>query len=148
MIHTRPFAYADTDQLHRMIWDLARYHDDAPSVTKETLLRDITGAAPRARVLVADDGRALCGYAALVPQVSLQWGQRGVELHHLRVDPDWRRRGVGRALIDAAIDAARADGAETLSVGTHPDNSAAQAYYLALGFSARPSRGPKFRLAL
>lgn len=148
MTHIRPFAYADTDHLHRMVCDLAHYHDDAPSVTRETLLRDITGAAPRARVLVAEDGGALCGYAALVPLVALQWGQRAAELHHLWVEPDWRRRGVGKALIDAAIDAARADGAKTLSVGTHPDNCAAQAYYLALGFSARPSRGPKFRLAL
>lgn len=148
MIRTRPFAYADLPVLHRMICDLARHHGDTPSITREALLRDITGSAPRARVLVAETGGTLAGYAALVPLIQLQWGRRVIDLHNLWVEPDWRRRGVGKALIDAAIEAARADEATVLNVGTHPDNSAAQAYYLALGFSQRPSRGPRFRLAL
>ena len=35
-----------------------------------------------------------------------------------------------------------------MSVGTHPDNSSAQAVYLACGFERRDSTHPKFHIAL
>ena len=149
MTRIRPFAYADLPVLHRMVHDLAYHHGDTPNVTLDDLLRDITGTTPRARVLVAEsDAGALCGYAALGPLVQLQWGRRGYDLHNLWVEPDWRGCGVGSALIAAAVEAARADQAATLNVGTHPDNTAAQDYYLARGFHERPRSGRRFCLPL
>jgi [ribosomal protein S18]-alanine N-acetyltransferase len=45
-----------------------------------------------------------------------------------------RRRGVGRALMQAAMAQAEADGAETMSLEVAADNEAALALYRGLGF--------------
>jgi ribosomal protein S18 acetylase RimI-like enzyme len=54
-------------------------------------------------------------------------------LYELSVDPAERRRGVGKALVGALHDLARARGCYGMWVGTEPDNAAAIATYLAAG---------------
>ena len=50
-------------------------------------------------------------------------------LNDLYVDADARRHGVAQALLDAAADFARDDGAIRLELETTPDNRTAQALY-------------------
>jgi GNAT superfamily N-acetyltransferase len=52
-------------------------------------------------------------------------------LRHLYVDPEWRRNGVGRAIVGAVIDLARLH-FDVLRLRT--DNPAAAAFYVSLGF--------------
>jgi N-acetylglutamate synthase-like GNAT family acetyltransferase len=52
------------------------------------------------------------------------------ELQELMVAPEWRRRGIGRRLVAAVVERARAAGAVEVTVPTRR----AVAYYLALGF--------------
>ncbi len=47
----------------------------------------------------------------------------------------WRGRGVGSALLAAAIEKARADGLHKLSLGVFPHNDAALALYRKFGFA-------------
>lgn len=47
------------------------------------------------------------------------------------VDPAWRGRGVGRALVDAAVQAARAQGVQELYLLT----TTAEAFFSAIGFT-------------
>ena len=82
------------------------------------------------RLLVAReyDGGSIAGFVAgRVRRVCLH-------IEGLAVDRAWRRRGIGRALVRAAIARARAEGlaAVTLHVGTR--NAAAIALYRAEGF--------------
>lgn len=56
------------------------------------------------------------------------------EILTLAVLPDARRRGVGRRLVDVALAAAAAKGAETLFLEVARANEAAQALYATLGF--------------
>jgi GNAT superfamily N-acetyltransferase len=56
------------------------------------------------------------------------------EVRRLWVDPDWRRRGVGRALMDALEEAAHALGAETLRLATGDRQPEAVALYDATGW--------------
>jgi ribosomal-protein-alanine N-acetyltransferase len=56
------------------------------------------------------------------------------EVLSLAVGEAWRGRGVGRGLLDAAIDRARAAGATVAFLEVAEDNPAAQGLYRKLGF--------------
>jgi ribosomal protein S18 acetylase RimI-like enzyme len=58
-------------------------------------------------------------------------------LAELYVAPPSRRHGLGRALMTAAIDHARARGADYMELGTGEDDVAARALYESLGFDNR-----------
>ena len=144
----RTVRRADLPGLLDMVQALARHHGDDPIATVDTLDRDLLGRDRIARGLVARAGPELLGYAILVPLLRVQYGQRGLDLHHLFVHGPARGKGVGRALINAARHSARAAGASTLSVGTHPDNLAAAQVYLACGFTPVPLSGSRFTVGI
>lgn len=58
-------------------------------------------------------------------------------LAELYVVPSQRRRGLGRALLDAAIADARQRGADRLELAASDDNSPARALYESRGFTNR-----------
>ena len=55
-------------------------------------------------------------------------------LAELYVVPGRRGQGLGRALMEAAIEVARAEGADHMDLGTGEDDTAARALYESLGF--------------
>jgi ribosomal protein S18 acetylase RimI-like enzyme len=61
-------------------------------------------------------------------------------LAELYVVPDRRGRGLGRALMQAAIEHARARGADHMDLGTGETDVAARALYESLGFSNREGK--------
>jgi GNAT superfamily N-acetyltransferase len=65
-------------------------------------------------------------------------------LEELYVVPNRRSQGLGRALLEAAIELARREGAVRMELGTSEDDVAARALYERLGFSNREggSGGP------
>ncbi|MCW2935917.1 MAG: putative acetyltransferase [Actinomycetia bacterium] len=63
---------------------------------------------------------------------------REAEVRALAVAPQAQGQGVGRALMLAVIDRARAAGARRLLLSTQPTMKAAQALYLSLGFARLP----------
>ncbi|MDR3519249.1 MAG: GNAT family N-acetyltransferase [Azospirillaceae bacterium] len=56
-------------------------------------------------------------------------------LEKLAVDPAWRHRGLGRALVAEAMTLARAAGARHVRLGIIDGHHALQSWYQALGFS-------------
>ena len=64
--------------------------------------------------------------------------RREAEVRALAVAPQAQGQGVGRALMLAVIDQARAAGARRLLLSTQPTMKAAQALYLSLGFARLP----------
>ncbi len=137
----RAVAPSDLPALLELVEALTRHHGDAPKVTLDSLRRDFFGREPWFRVLVADMGGGVAGYAALLPRARLGFGQRGLDLHHLFVAERFRRRGIGAALVAAAVELARESDCEYMIVGAHPDNAAAQAYYPRLGFQHATDAG-------
>jgi len=61
-------------------------------------------------------------------------------LEELYVVPDRRGEGLGRALMEAAIELARRRGATRMDLGTSEDDTAARGLYESLGFSNREGR--------
>lgn len=66
----------------------------------------------------------------------------GLECHlaELYVVPELRGRGIGRTLLDAAIELARERGADHMDLGTSVDDRAARALYESAGFTNREGR--------
>lgn len=137
----------DIPALVAMIGQLAAHHGDRASTDAETLLRDAFATPPWIEILVAQAPVGLIGYTVLCPLYRAQFGQRGLDMHHLFIAEHWRGKGVGRALIAAMLARARAQGCAYVKVGTHPDNFAAQEFYRARGFQLA-SPGPPFGLSL
>ncbi|PTX02320.1 GNAT family N-acetyltransferase [Pararhodobacter aggregans] len=125
----RPATPDDLDRLLAMVHALAAHHGDPAACTREALERDVFGPGAFLSVLIAEGG-----YTALYPVAQLHWGVRGMEMHHLFVDPTRRSSGLGKALVEAAIAQTRAQGGRFLALGTHPGNDKARAFYTALGF--------------
>lgn len=83
---------------------------------------------PGAVYAAAESGGRTVGYG----------GMRGAAgefyVDNIAVDPEYRRKGTGRALMDYLIKAARAAGGEFLSLEVRPSNAPAVALYESLGF--------------
>lgn len=63
-----------------------------------------------------------------------------VEIHSLAVSPDWRRRGLGSRLLEAALSAAAAGGARHAFLEVRESNLAARQFYAARGFMEQRRR--------
>jgi ribosomal protein S18 acetylase RimI-like enzyme len=78
-------------------------------------------------VFVSERNGAIVGFAALLPRLD-----GDVELDALFVDPDFRRCGVGRSLVDHCVQIVRAQGSAALCVIGNPH---AYEFYSACGFN-------------
>ena len=139
---------ADAARIVEMVGALAAHHGDASTLTADDLTRDAFGRRPWIHVLVADTGAALAGYAVLYGLVQLQFGARGMEMHHLFTEAGFRGRGVGCSLVDACKIEAISHACRYLAVSTDPDNRDAQAFYEARGFERRRANHSRFVIRL
>lgn len=80
-------------------------------------------------ILFARLAGRLAGTGALLPR-----GEGVMELAKMAVDPVFRRRGVGRTLTRALVEAARQQGAHEVILATSPQLKPAVALYESLGF--------------
>ena len=87
---------------------------------------------PEHRFVAELDGR-VAGWVALTPY-SRRAVYRGVADLSVYVAEWARGRGVGRALLEAVIESARAGGLWTLQAGVFPENIASLALHRAVGF--------------
>lgn len=123
--------------------------EDMPSVAalEETCFTDPWSANALAShmagagglLLVATDGQAVLGYisARLLPPES--------EIYRVAVDPAHRRRGIGEALLSAALDAARAQGVTHTFLDVRASNAPAIALYEKCGFTRLSRRRGYYR---
>jgi ribosomal protein S18 acetylase RimI-like enzyme len=77
------------------------------------------------------------GFAQLRFRPSLHTGALDAYLEELYVAPERRGRGLGRALLEAAMDHARERGAAHIDLTTSEDDVAARALYESAGFTNR-----------
>ena len=123
---------ADAELLGRLLHDFnSDYEDVTPGATK---LAELAGEETVA-LLSGEDG-----FAVLRFRPSLYSDALECYLAELYVVPTRRGQGLGRELMDAAIELARARGADYMDLVTSEDDVAARALYERSGFSNREGR--------
>lgn len=98
-------------------------------------------------VLVAEVDRAVVGYVHLGQSIPIPSHWHVLDVKGLAVDPAWRRRGVGRRLLQEAAEVARRRGARKLSLRVLEPNAAARGLYHACGFVVEGVLREEFLLA-
>lgn len=93
------------------------------------------GDDPRSRALVATVDGEVAGLAVLTSTTYAPlFDQSAVHVHYLHVREGFRRRGVGRGLLAAAVTVADEVGAEHVITSVQPQLRDTQRFYARLGF--------------
>lgn len=134
--HVRSAGTDEADAIGQLLYDFNREFDEpapVPSVLAERMRQLLEGGDTL--VLLAGDGPD--GLAVLRFRAAI-WSP-GLEcyLAELYVTPARRGRGLGRALMDAALREARDRGADTMDIGVDEPDHVARHLYETLGFTNR-----------
>ncbi len=94
---------ADVPTIARLIRALAEYERLAHAVVlrEEDLREHLFGPRPYAEVFLAEDSGRVVGFALFFWNYSTFRGQPGIYLEDLFVEPEWRGKGHGKALLEA-----------------------------------------------
>ena len=133
-ILVQPAGVAQLDALAQLFDQYRQFYQQPADLAAARRFLAARMAAGDAHALLGFvDGVAL-GFTQLYPIHSSVSMRRAFVLNDLYVAPAARRRGLARALIEAAVEHARAEGAVWLRLETALDNHAAQALYEQLGW--------------
>jgi len=83
----------------------------------------------------------------VVGMIHIEASRHGFGEFGMLVDRGWRGRGVGSALVQAAVDRARGQGLHKLCLEVFPHNTAAIALYRKCGFTEEGRRVKQYRRA-
>jgi GNAT superfamily N-acetyltransferase len=129
----------DLDELTALVagfrdwWDRTEPGDEAIRATLPLLLDD-----PQAEFLLARDGQGRAvGFCQLRYRLSVWTGADDCWLEDLYVLDSAQGDGHGRALVEAAIESARARGCRRMELDVNEQNEAL-GFYRRLGFTAEP----------
>ena len=148
-LHTRPADPGDGPRLYRLdhdSWSTVSEVSErsAPPGPDSTLFDE-----DRHRMqdyLVAELDGQVVGYVRLVPPTQLPSNAHIRQISGLAVDPSARRRGVGAALVAAAVEQARRVGARRVTLRVLGHNTAARRLYQAAGFTVEGTVPEEFCL--
>lgn len=130
---TRRAERADAEDVGRLLHDFnSEYDDYTPGA--EAMGRRIGQLLESGDVTVLLGGDGPDGLAVLRFRPSLWSETLDCYLEELYVVPDRRGQGIGEALMSAAIETARAEGAAHIDLGTAETDTAARALYEKMGF--------------
>lgn len=113
---------------------LNRHEALAPhAFTPAVIRRDAFGRRRAFRVLIAEGAAGVVGYASFVVGYNTDIAAPALWMHDLFVLPQWRRRGVGHALVTAVAREAVRRGYRCLEWGVRGTNLRAIRFYRRLG---------------
>jgi ribosomal protein S18 acetylase RimI-like enzyme len=110
---------------------------DEPSPGVETLAERYRELIRKREMIVLLVGDGPDGFAQLRFRPTVYSSGLYVYLEELYVVPSRRGQGLGRGLLEATMDTARADGADHIELGTSETDTAARALYESAGFTNR-----------
>jgi ribosomal protein S18 acetylase RimI-like enzyme len=135
----RRASVEDAGVIGRLLHDFnAEYDDPTPGPAK--LAKRIEQLIGGGDTVVLLGGSGPDGVAVLRFRPSLWSEALECYLAELYVVPARRGHGLGRALMNVAIELARAEGADYMDLGTADTDVAARALYESLGFSNREGK--------
>jgi ribosomal protein S18 acetylase RimI-like enzyme len=129
----------DSEVIGRLLHDFnVEFSEPTPEpVQLAQRIRELLGEG---QTVVLLGGRGSHGLAVLRFRPAIWTQALECYLAELYVVPCQRRRGLGRALLQAAMTAARSRGADHMDLGTSDSDVAARALYESLGFSNREGK--------
>jgi ribosomal protein S18 acetylase RimI-like enzyme len=139
----RRAGVADAPEVARLLHDFNTEFGDptpGPGALTDRLRELLEGEA----ITVLLVGERPDGFALLRFRPSLWNASLDAYLEELYVAPERRGEGMGRAVLEEAIDLARQAGARHIDLATSVDDSAARSLYESCGFTnnERPPDGP------
>jgi ribosomal protein S18 acetylase RimI-like enzyme len=136
---TRLAEVDDAAEVAQMLHDFnAEYDEFTPG--PEALERRIRELLEAGEITVLLAGEPPEGFALMRFRPALVTETLECYLQELYVVPDRRGHGIGRGLMEAAMDTARARGATYMDLGTSEDDVAARRLYESLGFDNREGK--------
>ena len=135
----RRATVADAAVIGRLLHDFNTEYDD-PTPGPDKLAERIRQLLDGGDTAVLLAGAGPDGLAVLRFRLALWSEALECYLAELYVVPAARGRGLGRALMNAAMDLARDEGADYMDLGTAETDVAARALYESLGFSNREGK--------
>jgi ribosomal protein S18 acetylase RimI-like enzyme len=129
----------DAEAVGRLLDDFNREFDE-PTPGADVLARRVRLLLDHGDTIVLVAGKGPDGVAVLRFRPAIWAETLECYLAELYVVPALRGQGIGRALMEEAIEAARAEGASYMDLGTSEDDVAARALYESLGFSNREGK--------
>jgi GNAT superfamily N-acetyltransferase len=131
----RPAIRTDVSTILDLIRALARYErePDAAVATEEDLLRDGFGEQPYFSCLIAEEDGAPAGFALYFFDYSTWLGRPGLYLEDLFVHPEFRGKGIGKALLQRVAAIAIEKGCPRLKWEVLDWNTPAIDFYAAMG---------------
>ena len=101
MLKLRPATPQDSGTIVQLIRALAEYEREpqAAVVIEADILRDGFGDSPKFRVIIAEWDGLPAGFAFFFYNYSTWLGRPGLYLEDLFVKPEFRGRGIGKALL-------------------------------------------------
>lgn len=139
---------ADIPVLLGLILGLCRHHGDESFASAESLEDALFGPERFVTALLAECDDGPVAYALMFPVYRAHFGQKGMDLHHIFVDPDRRALGVGKAMMARSIEIARQKGCAYLTLVAADENVKAQQFYERLGLERIDGHGVRFSLDL
>jgi ribosomal protein S18 acetylase RimI-like enzyme len=130
---------ADAEDIGRLLHDFNTEYDDY-TPGPEAMGKRIGELLASGDVTVLLGGAGPDGLALLRFRPSLWSETLDCYLEELYVVPHRRGQGLGQALMEAAMDAAREEGAAHMDLGTAETDTAARALYQKLGFDNREGK--------
>ena len=134
----RPATRADVPVILELIRGLADYERlaDECVATEAALTETLFGARPQAEVIVALADGTPAGFALFFHNYSTFLARRGIYLEDLFVKPEFRGRGIGKALLAHLAGVALARGCGRLEWSVLDWNTDAIRFYGSLGAKA------------
>lgn len=138
-VHVRTWRAAYRDLLP------AAYLDTMSDIRHAAMWADVLDQTDRVGVtLIAEAGKAgIIGFADCGRERGIRARDHG-EISALYVLPDWQRRGVGRALVQAAARALAAGGMTQLVIWVLQENARARGFYAHIGGTLGETRRSGF----
>ena len=129
----------DAPQVARLLHDFQEeYAEPSPGI--ETLEERYAELIRNKEMIVLLIGEGPDGFAQLRFRPWVYSARLHSYLEELYVVPDLRGNGLGRALLEAAMETARGEGAEQMELGTSEDDTAARGLYESAGFTNREGK--------